>query len=272
MGKPAARVGDMHTCPMFDGKSPHVGGPVMPPGIPTVLVGGMPAATLGNMCTCTGPLDVISMGSTNVLINGRFTSRQFDQTAHGGIIAIGNPTVLVGGVPSSCSQAISISASSISFGNVTIEGDPDDPEFMARVLADLVMIDNTRSGRLMLQSLSDGGGATIISTTSGNSHRSGVVSYNPYTEHIGGTEAWSTRPPAIGLAHELIHADHTVNGNRGSGTAPNDSKPNPTGGPIPHTRVEELNTTGIPPHDTQPYSENSIRSEWHEPQPQRLWY
>ena len=44
---PAARVGDMHTCPMSDGPKPHVGGPILPPGAPTVLIGGMPAARVG---------------------------------------------------------------------------------------------------------------------------------------------------------------------------------------------------------------------------------
>lgn len=67
-GQPAARVGDMHTCPMFDGPKPHVGGPIMPPGSPTVLIGGMPAARMGDMATCAGPPDAIIKGSPNVLI------------------------------------------------------------------------------------------------------------------------------------------------------------------------------------------------------------
>jgi uncharacterized Zn-binding protein involved in type VI secretion len=62
MGKPAARVGDMHVCPMVTGTTPHVGGPIMPPGVPTVLIGGQPAATLGNMATCTGPPDSVVAG------------------------------------------------------------------------------------------------------------------------------------------------------------------------------------------------------------------
>lgn len=98
MGKPAARVGDMHTCPMFDGKSPHVGGPVMPPGVPTVLIGGMPAATLGNMCTCAGPPDVIAKGSAGVFIGGKPAARMGDSTVHGGVIVAGCPTVLIGEV------------------------------------------------------------------------------------------------------------------------------------------------------------------------------
>ena len=67
-GQPAARVGDMHVCPMVTGVVPHVGGPIMPPGSPTVLIGNMPAARLGDMATCTGPPDSIIMGCMTVLI------------------------------------------------------------------------------------------------------------------------------------------------------------------------------------------------------------
>lgn len=96
MGKPAARVGDMHVCPMVTGVVPHVGGPVMPPGMPTVLIGGMPAATMSNMCTCVGPPDVIVLGSTGVLIGGKPAARMGDMCAHGGTIVAGCPTVLIG--------------------------------------------------------------------------------------------------------------------------------------------------------------------------------
>lgn len=98
MGKPAARVGDMHVCPMFDGPKPHVGGPIMPPGVPTVLIGGLPAATLGNLCTCVGPPDTIVLGSAGVLIGGKPAARMGDQCAHGGMVVMGCPTVLIGEV------------------------------------------------------------------------------------------------------------------------------------------------------------------------------
>ena len=58
----------MHTCPMVTGVVPHVGGPILPPGAPTVLIGKMPAARVGDMCVCVGPPDVIAMGSPTVLI------------------------------------------------------------------------------------------------------------------------------------------------------------------------------------------------------------
>jgi uncharacterized Zn-binding protein involved in type VI secretion len=94
---PAARTTDMHVCPMTTGPVPHVGGPVLPPGTPTVLIGGLPAAVLGDMCTCVGPPDSIIKGSATVLIAGKPAARLGDTTAHGGSIVAGCPTVLIGG-------------------------------------------------------------------------------------------------------------------------------------------------------------------------------
>jgi uncharacterized Zn-binding protein involved in type VI secretion len=87
----------MHVCPMVTGKVPRVGGPILPPGEPTVLIGGMPAARVGDMATCTGPPDSIAMGSATVLIGGMPAARMGDVTAHGGTIVAGCPTVLIGG-------------------------------------------------------------------------------------------------------------------------------------------------------------------------------
>lgn len=99
MSKPAARIGDMHMCPMVTPGTPpvpHVGGPITGPGAPTVLIGGMPAAVLGDMCTCTGPPDSIALGSTGVLIQGKPAARLGDMCGHGGTIVAGCPTVLIG--------------------------------------------------------------------------------------------------------------------------------------------------------------------------------
>ena len=96
MGQPASRAGDMHVCPMVTGIVPHVGGPILPPGAPTVLIGSMPAAVVGGMCTCVGPPDVIALGSFTVLIGGQPAARMGDMTAHGGSIVLGLPTVLIG--------------------------------------------------------------------------------------------------------------------------------------------------------------------------------
>lgn len=99
MGMPAARVGDMHTCPLFDGPKPHVGGPVLPPGCPTVLIGGQPAARLGDSAVCIGPPDTIAKGEPTVLIGGKPAARLGDTTVHGGVLVVGCPTVLIGSDP-----------------------------------------------------------------------------------------------------------------------------------------------------------------------------
>jgi uncharacterized Zn-binding protein involved in type VI secretion len=96
MGMPAARVGDMHVCPMVTVLVPHVGGPILPPGCPTVLIGGQPAARVGDMATCVGPPDVIVIGSFTVLIGGQPAARMGDMTAHGGAVIMGLPMVLIG--------------------------------------------------------------------------------------------------------------------------------------------------------------------------------
>jgi uncharacterized Zn-binding protein involved in type VI secretion len=92
----AARLLDMHTCPLLDGLKPHVGGPITGPGVPTVLIGGMPAAVVGDVLACAGPPDAIANGSLTVMIGGRPAARQTDLTAHGGLIAAGCPTVMIG--------------------------------------------------------------------------------------------------------------------------------------------------------------------------------
>ena len=98
---PAARITDMHTCPMqtpaFPAPIPHVGGPVVGPSVPNVLIGKLPAAVVGDMCVCVGPPDAIVKGASTVMIGGRPAARMGDSTAHGGTIAAGCPTVMIGG-------------------------------------------------------------------------------------------------------------------------------------------------------------------------------
>lgn len=96
MGMPAARITDMHVCPMVTGIVPHVGGPILPPGCPMVLIGGLPAARVSDMAVCAGPPDIIVLGSFTVLIGGLPAARMTDMTAHGGTIVLGFPMVLVG--------------------------------------------------------------------------------------------------------------------------------------------------------------------------------
>ncbi|MET3877929.1 MULTISPECIES: PAAR domain-containing protein [Chitinophaga] len=100
MGQPAARITDMHVCPLITPALPpipHVGGPIVGPGMPTVLIGGLPASVVGDLCTCVGPPDSAIMGSFTVLIGGRPAVRMGDSTAHGGVVVLGCPTVLIGG-------------------------------------------------------------------------------------------------------------------------------------------------------------------------------
>jgi uncharacterized Zn-binding protein involved in type VI secretion len=99
MPMPAARITDMHVCPMVTPglpPIPHVGGPVVSPGAPTVLIATLPAAAIGSMCVCVGPPDSIIMGSPTVLVSGMPLARMTDPTAHGGVIVAGAPTVMVG--------------------------------------------------------------------------------------------------------------------------------------------------------------------------------
>jgi len=96
----AARITDLHTCPMVTPgvpPIPHVGGPVVGPGAPTVLIGNLPAAVMGDTCVCVGPPDTIVKGSATVMIGGKPAARMGDTTAHGGQIVLGMPTVMIGG-------------------------------------------------------------------------------------------------------------------------------------------------------------------------------
>jgi uncharacterized Zn-binding protein involved in type VI secretion len=96
MGQPAARATDMQVCPMLTGIVPHVGGPISL-GCPTVLVGSMPQARIGDMHTCVGPPGTMALGSPTVLVGGMPASRIGDSTAHGGAaVGPGAPTVLIG--------------------------------------------------------------------------------------------------------------------------------------------------------------------------------
>ena len=95
MGQPAARLGDMHVCPMVTGIVPHVGGPIAL-GCFTVLIGGQPAARVTDMAVCVGPPDMVALGSFTTLIGGMPAARMGDMTEHGGNIVLGCFTVLIG--------------------------------------------------------------------------------------------------------------------------------------------------------------------------------
>ena len=98
MGQPASTITNMHVCPMVTPPGvPHVGGPIVSPGGPTVLIGGLPAACLTSTAVCVGPPDIIIKGSATVLVCKKPLARMGDNCAHGGTIVLGDPTVLVGG-------------------------------------------------------------------------------------------------------------------------------------------------------------------------------
>lgn len=92
---PASRMTDMHVCPMLTGPVPHVGGPVIAVGV-TVLTGMLPQAVVGDKAICVGPPDVIAMGCMTVLVGGKPAARLGDQCAHGGKIVLGCFTVMIG--------------------------------------------------------------------------------------------------------------------------------------------------------------------------------
>ena len=97
---PAARLTDFHQCPLSTPAVPpipHVGGPIVGPGAPTVLIGGLPAAKVGDLAVCIGPPDAIVKGSATVKIMGLPAARMGDKTAHGGTIVLGFPMVMIGG-------------------------------------------------------------------------------------------------------------------------------------------------------------------------------
>lgn len=91
----AARLGDMHVCPLLEGHKPHVGGPIGV-GCATVIIGGMPAARVGDLALCAGPPDAIAMGSFTVIIGRMPAARLGDMTVHGGMVTVGCPQVLIG--------------------------------------------------------------------------------------------------------------------------------------------------------------------------------
>ncbi len=97
MTMPAARISDMHTCPMIDpGPKPHIGGPIIGPGVGSVVIGNLPAAVTGDEVACAGAPDKIVSGSSTVLIGSKPAARMGDKTAHGGVVSKGLSSVLIG--------------------------------------------------------------------------------------------------------------------------------------------------------------------------------
>ena len=123
MGLPAARVGDNHLCPVVDpGPKPHVGGPILPPGDATVLIGGMPAARVGDTASCVGPPDTITSGSTNVIIGNKPAARVTSRTAHGGHVVKGCTSVLIGTASAQAAALLAASETGTPFVETKCDG------------------------------------------------------------------------------------------------------------------------------------------------------
>ncbi|MER3416571.1 MAG: hypothetical protein C4297_10215 [Gemmataceae bacterium] len=294
----AARVGDMHACPMVNpNASPHTGGPIMPAGCPTVLIGGMPAARASDLAFCAGPPDAIATGCPTVLIGYLQAARQGDPTLHGGVITVGCPTVQIGmaaPAPAAASGPVVIGNmngmdivrmpdGTIKVGNgIVIQGDP---AFQSAVLKDLGIIAGTPTGQKLLSSIDKSGKTvTIRKTDDGNTENAdhfndgllkkdgtpgkgsnATVDFNPAKTHIGdGSEPWMKRPTAVGLAHELIHAAHDMNGTTEYDYSdPNKSPQNYELQAVGLKGTKDGNPVDYSGND---FTENKIRSDLGEPE------
>lgn len=170
---PAARVSDLHACPLATPgvpPIPHAVGPILPPGGVPVFINGLPAGRLGDLCMCVGPIDAIAAASYTVLISNLPAARILDMTAHGGVVMMGSPTVLIGGagVGPGGRPITRLPNGDLQLGNgIIIHGSPG---FQAQVIARLALIASTRSGMMTLNAI-DGSGKTmtIVEYTGQNS-------------------------------------------------------------------------------------------------------
>jgi uncharacterized Zn-binding protein involved in type VI secretion len=235
---PAARITDMHTCPMVTVLVPHVGGPILPPCAPTVMIGFLPAARVTDPAVCVGPPDSIARGAQSVLIGGLPAARLLDLTIHGGLIAIGCPTVIIG------DPAVTFPFSVV---GTTAQ--------ITQIQQALAALYSTPSGKALIASIAASGHTVTIQTTTGGSQCSGAtpgvktdstVSWNP-SQNLPGLPAGDPRSGAVVLGHELCHADHGANGTNANG--PNDHDP-AQAGTSTSQRGEERQTVGSkPPYD-----------------------
>ena len=277
MTLPAANIVAFHVCPA------HGGGIVLPPGVPQVLVGGLPAARLTSQCMCVGPTDVVSEGAATVLVDGLPAAHIVHKTIHGGTLVTGVPSVLIGGPTFSPPKCI------------VIEGDAT---FQGKVLRDLFKISTTRSGQALFASMEKSGKTLHIHPADSNSENTdpkaekktlgspgymggpgtdAEIGYNPDQQRLQPEgndpnrydgEDFANRPPDVALFHEMCHADDNMNGTMSP--APHNEKP-----PVyehdngkrndEYARDSELRAVGLPPCDKQGYSETSYREERGEP-------
>ncbi len=293
MGSLFSAVGsitDIHVCPIPVPIPPHGPGVVID-ACPTVLINFLPAARMGDkVLEALGGPDPIAMGCPTVMIG-----------SSGGGGGGGGLGGLLGGVAGGLAAAV---AELKQKAQETINDILGQEEYMPGIIikGDKAFRDKTRKaldelkgtptgGKLLDKMSASGKTTTIVKTTKGNEASAGdwtdaslgadgkpgkgsdaTVSFNPDRDSIG-SEPWEKRPPAIGLGHEMIHADHINEGSVDFTKVPNDSKPDPANpGAFQKAPAEEVNTAGIPPNDKGAFTENKLRSEWDPPQPQRPYY
>ena len=229
----------MHVCPLATPgvpPIPHVGGPIIPPCAPTVLIGGLPAARVTDPAICVGPPDSISRGAASVLIIGLPAARIGDTSIHGGAITVGFPTVLIGDP-------------SVTFP-FSVRGTTAE---IAQIQQALAILYATPSGKALIAAMAASGRTITIQITTGGSQCSGgtpgvksdsTVSWNP-SQGLPGLPPGDPRSGAVVLGHELCHANHNANGTHGNG--PSENHPGQTG---TSQRGEERQTVGsAPPYD-----------------------
>ncbi|MCA8990822.1 MAG: PAAR domain-containing protein [Planctomycetaceae bacterium] len=288
----AAGMSDIHACTTPLPIPPHGPGVVID-GSPTVLINNLPACRQGDtILEAVGPPNKISMGCFNVFIGssggggGGGGGAAAGAAAPGGLGSIGKLPVT------------KLPNGDIQVGKaITITGDD---AFKQKTLAHLGQIAATDNGNDLLQAIDSSGKQLTIqesgdgtNSTSANpatayrnadgtagSGSDSTVDYNPDRttlrdpgEASTADNAWKDRPPAVGLAHELVHVYQAANGEWDSATADNDGLVDPADpSKKAQETIDELQAAGIPPHDTYPYTENKIRDQWSPKQPQRPYY
>jgi len=291
----AGGMSDIHACTTPLPIPPHGPGLVID-GSPTVLINNMPACRQGDtIVEAVGPPNKISMGCPTVMIGNSGSGGGGGGGAAGAAAGAGAgaaagaaaaaPPANIAGMPVTVQPNGDIQVGK----NITVSGDM---EFKMKTLLSLGQIASTPTGEKLLKSIDSGTKKVkIVKTTGGNScgYTNGAgrfenadgtpgagsgatVNYNPDRKSTG-TEAWETRPPAIGLAHELVHAEQAGKGKQKPGQDDNDNRPDaadPT--KKDQTNKRELEAVGVPPYDNYPYNENKMRKEWPPPQPERKWY
>jgi uncharacterized Zn-binding protein involved in type VI secretion len=223
---------------MMTGIVPHVGGPIIPPCAPTVIIGGLPAARVTDPAVCVGPPDNISLGAKGVLIGGLPAARITDFTIHGGVITLGFPTVIIG------DPAVPFPFSVV---GTTAE--------ITTIQTALAILYSTPSGKALIASIAATKHVVTIQISPSGSFCSGntpgvksdsTVSWDP-GQNLPGLPPGDPRSGAVVLGHELCHADHGANGTDANG--PNDHDPAQNGTET-SKRGEERQTVGsAPPYD-----------------------